>query len=278
MPHFLLILEPWTTKNCLFGLWATERSWLQRLLPSSVAGRYSRWRGSSGPQLKVKSSPRSRLLHLKCTKRGCQSLQVGRLSHRNSASTRQHYKVGSSFQPLQTLADRLPDFLRLSRGMIDDSIVQNLNALMTPSTKPWDPASTSERQIRPVERRPTDPQACQSFKNEVLFQSWQTRSDVLNYCAGVALDPSDPDLALKQVESPNERERVIDERLDPYSGRFFPREARTEILGNLIRNERSVEGIIRSRTWGLVSERCGDHGTGWEEALNRWREDREAHR
>ena len=162
--------------------------------------------------------------------------------------------------------------------MIDDSIVQNLNALMTPSSKPWDPASTSERQIRPVERRPTDPQACQSFKNEVLFQSWQTRSDVLNYCAGVALDPSDPDLALKQVESANERERVIDERLDPYSGRFFPREARTEILGNLIRNERSVEGIIRSRTWGLVSEKCGEHGTGWEEALNRWREDREARR
>lgn len=161
--------------------------------------------------------------------------------------------------------------------MIDDSIVQNLNALMTPSRKPWDPATTSERQIRPVERRPTDPQACQSFKNEVLFRGWQTRSDVLNYCAGVALDPSDPDIALKQVESAKERERVVDERLDPYSGRFFPREARTETLANLIRNERSVEGIIRSRTWGLVSERCGDSGTGWEEALNQWRENGEAH-
>ena len=174
-------------------------------------------------------------------------------------------------------ADGLPDFLRLSRGMIDDSIVQNLNALMTPSRKAWDPAITSERQIQPVERKPTDPQACRSFKNEVLFQSWQTRSDVLNYCAGVALDPNDPDLALKQVESAKERERVVDERLDPYSGRFFPREARTEILANLIRNERSVEGIIRSRTWGLVSERCGDPGTGWEEALNKWRQDREAY-
>ena len=179
---------------------------------------------------------------------------------------------------LRTLTDAMTDFLRLSRGMIDDSIVQNLNALMTPSQKPWDPATTSERQIRPVEREPTDPRACQSFKNEVLFQSWQTRSDVLNYCAGVALDPSDPDLALKEVESAKERERVVDERLDPYSGRFFPREARTETLANLIRNERSVEGIIRSRTWGLVSERCGDPGIGWEEALNRWREDKESHK
>ncbi|MCJ1451628.1 hypothetical protein MMC28_001968 [Mycoblastus sanguinarius] len=160
--------------------------------------------------------------------------------------------------------------------MIDDSIVQNLNALMTPSRAKWDPASAAERQIRPVERRPTDPQACQIFKDDVLFQSWQTRSDVLNYCAAVALDPSDHDLALKQVESAKERERVVDERLDPYSGRFFPREARTEVLANLIRNERSVEGIIRSRTWGLVSERCGDAGMGWEEALNNWRANKKA--
>ena len=179
---------------------------------------------------------------------------------------------------LQALADGLLDFLRLSRGLIDDSIIQNLDALVTPSRKPWDPATSSERQMRPVQRGHTDPQACQSFKNDALFRSWQTRSDVLNYCAGVALDPSDPDLALKQVESAKERERVVDERLDPYSGRFFPRAPRTQILANLIRNERSVEGIIRSRTWSLVSERCGEPGTGWEEALNKWREDTEARR
>lgn len=160
--------------------------------------------------------------------------------------------------------------------MIDDSIVQNLNALMTPSRKRWDPSSTAERQIRPVERKPTDPRACQAFKDDVLFQSWQTRSDVLNYCAGVALNPNDPDLALKEIESAMERDRVVNERLDPYSGRFFPREARTETLANLVRNERSVEGIIRSRTWGLVSERCGSDTAGWEEALNRWRAHKEA--
>lgn len=91
----------------------------------------------------------------------------------------------------------------------------------------------------------------------------------------MALNPADPDLVLKEVESAKERERVVDERLDPYSGRFFPREARTETLANLIRNERSVEGIIRSRTWSLVNDRCGDAGVGWEEALNLWRADRE---
>ncbi len=146
---------------------------------------------------------------------------------------------------------------------------------MTPSRKLWDPASTSERQVRPVERRPTDPEACRSFKDEVLFQSWQTRSDVLDYCASVALNPNDPDLVLKEIETAKERDRVIDKRSDPYSGRFLPSEARTEVLANVIRNERSVESIIRSRTWALVSERCGDSGLGWQETLDKWRADRE---
>lgn len=119
-----------------------------------------------------------------------------------------------------------------------------------------------------------DSTACQGFKDKVLFPSWQTRSDVLTYCAGVATspDPDDPDLILRQTESARDRERVVDERLDPYSARFFPREARTESLANLVRNQRTVEEIIRSRTWGLVSERCGGSSEGWEEALNKWRE------
>lgn len=146
---------------------------------------------------------------------------------------------------------------------------------MTPAQAGFDPSSTSQRQIRPANRRLIDPQSCQNFKNKVLFPSWQTRSDVLTYCAGVATspDPDDPDLILREVESAKDRERVVDERLDPYSARFFPREARTEYLANIIRNERGVENIIRARTWNLVGERCGELGMGWEEALNRWRGD-----
>ena len=104
----------------------------------------------------------------------------------------------------------------------------------------------------------------------MLFPSWQSRSDVLKYCASVALNPEDPDAVLARAESEKEKERVVDERLDPYSGRFFPREPRTEILAGVVRNERSVEGIVRERTWGLVRERCGEDGT-WEEAVERWR-------
>ncbi|MCJ1356337.1 MAG: hypothetical protein MMC33_006332 [Icmadophila ericetorum] len=174
----------------------------------------------------------------------------------------------------------LRDFLRISRGTIDDSIVQNLNALMTPSNDGFDPSSTAEREIQPPGRKLIDFRSCSNFKNNILFRSWQTRSNVLNYCAGVATseDPDDPDLLLREAESAKDRERIVDERLDPYSARFFPRELRTELLALTLRNERAVENIVRSRTWVLVGERCGDASIGFEEALNSWRAREEGRR
>ncbi|KAI9748422.1 MAG: hypothetical protein M4579_007230 [Chaenotheca gracillima] len=174
----------------------------------------------------------------------------------------------------------LRDFLRLSRASIDDSITQNLNALITPSRAGFDPRSTSTRQSRPVGKQQIDPRSCQTFKENVLFQSWQARSDVLNYCASVATspDPDDPESVIREIESLHERERVVDERLDPYSGRFFPREARTESLAALIRNERGVETIVRARTWNLIGERCGTSGESSEDALSRWRRSQDAQR
>ncbi|PGH16264.1 hypothetical protein AJ80_05287 [Polytolypa hystricis UAMH7299] len=168
----------------------------------------------------------------------------------------------------------LRDFLRISRSTIDDTITQNLNALVTPARKGFDPSSTAERQTDYPNKSQIDLSACRTFQDEVLFPSWQMRSDVLNYCAGVATspDPNDPNLVLRETESAKDRERIVDERLDPYSGRFFPREARTESLAILLRNERGVEKIIRSRTWGMVSERCYNASGTWEDALNQWRE------
>lgn len=87
-------------------------------------------------------------------------------------------------------------------------------------------------------------------------------------------DPDDPESVLRQVEDGKVRERVVDERLDPYSARYFPREARTERLAALVRQERAVESIIRARSWGLVVERCGEDWGTWEEALDDWRKRR----
>lgn len=102
----------------------------------------------------------------------------------------------------------------------------------------------------------------------------------MNYCAGVATspDPNDPEHVLREVEDAKARERIVDERLDPYSGRYFPREARTERLASLMRSERMVEEIIRQRTWQIMNERCQAAGSGpsrtWPEALDKWRRDR----
>ncbi|KAL5372264.1 hypothetical protein DPSP01_013621 [Paraphaeosphaeria sporulosa] len=167
----------------------------------------------------------------------------------------------------------LRDFLRISRSAIDDSISQNLNALLVPGQRSFDPASTSSRSLSAPDRS-IPPQTCDTFKQRILFPSWKVRSDVLDYCAGVATapDPDDPDSVLRQIEDDKMRERVVDERLDPYSARYFPKEARTESLAMLMRNERAVEKIIRSRTWSVVGERCGMESDSAEEAFGKWRE------
>lgn len=168
-----------------------------------------------------------------------------------------------------------PDFLRISRSAVDDTISQNLNALLSPSLDGFDPISTSQRLPRPTGKRPIPAAACDSFKQKVLFPSWQARSDVLAYCGGVATspDPDDPDHVLREVEDAKARERVINERLDPYSGRYFPREVRTEALASLVRNERMVESIVRNRTWGMIRERCSDHEFDGEKAFDKWRQE-----
>jgi hypothetical protein len=102
---------------------------------------------------------------------------------------------------------------------------------------------------------------------------------VISYCTSVATspDPNDPDLIEREASNRKDAERIVNERLDPYSGRFFPRESRAEMLASVLRNENAVEGIVRTRTWGIVSERCegvGDSGERWEEGLERWRQGR----
>jgi hypothetical protein len=188
-------------------------------------------------------------------------------SHRSTGYAFFHFR---SLHPLT----HLPDFLRISRSAVDDTISQNLNALLSPSQDAWDPHDTSRSLPRSTGKRAIPAAACTAFKQNVLFPSWQARSDVLAYCAGVATspDPNDPDHILREVEDVRARERVVNERLDPYSGRYFPREVRTEALAALVRSELMVESIVRSRTWGMVRERCSDDEYDGEKALDKWRQ------
>lgn len=99
---------------------------------------------------------------------------------------------------------------------------------------------------------------------------------MLSYCALVATspDPDDPEAAVRAAELERNRERVVNERLDPYSGRVTPSEPRTSRLVMLIRQEQGVENIVRTRTWGVVRDRCGEDVEDWQAALAKWRRER----
>ena len=99
------------------------------------------------------------------------------------------------------------------------------------------------------------------------------------YCSSVATspDPDDPEMVAREVYNRKGEERLVDERLDPYSGRFFPKEARTEELATLLRQESGVEKIVRERSWESVMRRCEGMPVGekWEHGMERWRQTQE---
>jgi Caffeine-induced death protein 2 len=161
------------------------------------------------------------------------------------------------------------DFLRLSRATIDDSIIQNLNALVRPGSRPFDPSITSSRQVKPAfssaSRQHIDSSGCDEFIDKVLFPSWAVRDDVIKYCLSVALAPrtneKDPEALERAAADQAAANRVVDERLDPYSGRYFPKKLRQEALLDVLQNEVAVESIVRDRTRSVIEERC-DNGRG----------------
>lgn len=182
--------------------------------------------------------------------------------------------LSNSFHRLKVLrTNSYAEFLRYSRSSIDDSINQNLNALVTPARAGFDPSSTSHRTPRPGTKE-IDSASCQAFKDRVLFPTWEARRDALYFCGVVAAspDPDDPNATLREMELEENKHRVVNERLDPYSGRFFPREPRTETLASLIRQENQVEAIVKSKTWATVQQRCGGIDDTWEQAFDKWRE------
>ncbi len=142
---------------------------------------------------------------------------------------------------------------------------------MTPSRTGFDPSSTSQLGTRPFSRH-IQASSCQSFKNSVLFPAWEARSRVLSYCALVASspDPDDPEAAIREAEVERNRAKVVEARLDPYASRFIPREPRTERLASIVKQEQDIDNIVRSRTWGVVSERCGGFPKDWETSFEEW--------
>src|SRR5690606_9926751 len=114
----------------------------------------------------------------------------------------------------------LKDFLRLSRSL-DDTLLPALNALHTPSRNLNDTVRYTSHHHVPIARAD-----CADFVDKMLFPTWQARTTVLEYCKTVAdgTDELDEDALRRKEEDERAAKRVVDERLDPYSGRYFPRE------------------------------------------------------
>ncbi|KAF3929279.1 hypothetical protein AA313_de0207103 [Arthrobotrys entomopaga] len=164
----------------------------------------------------------------------------------------------------------LKEFLKTSRATTDDTISQQLSTLSKPPS--FDPSTTTSRQ---PSHRLIPPSTLQSFLSTNLYPSWRQRAEVLTYCAIVATspDPNDPDADVIAKANEAGQQRIVDERLDPYSGRYFPRETRTEILAGVVRNERGVEEIVRERTWEVIQSRSTDGmgGLTWKQAYEEWK-------
>lgn len=97
---------------------------------------------------------------------------------------------------------------------------------------------------------------------------------MLNYCGAVASspDPDDPGAIERRIEQHAREKVTVDERLDPYSARFFPKEPRTERLGLWLRNESMIEEIVRERSWDVLKSRCSGVEGGWKAAYGEWQD------
>ncbi|RKF83594.1 hypothetical protein GcM3_011031 [Golovinomyces cichoracearum] len=168
----------------------------------------------------------------------------------------------------------LRDFFRLSRNL-DDNITQYLYSLLYQSKSGFDPSSLSKFRSQTFGSRTLPTNSCQNFKEKILFPSWRTRDQVLEYCKTVAtkieMDESQPAIGREKGGS------EIDNRSDPYSG-TSSNQTKSEILNAVLRQESQVELIVRSRTWTIMNEKCGSDSRSWEQSLHEWKKSREQER
>jgi len=152
------------------------------------------------------------------------------------------------------------DFLRKSRQYSDDSIETHLNSLLPPRQLFSTPTPTV-----------LGPPHCKDFIRDQLFPTWSSRDDLLSYCSTLA-EKSPEESAAPADPTPKV---VVSERVDPYARRKKEVYEKHEELRRIIRQERSVEQVVRGRTWEVIVRRCQLEGLvfeKWEDAMKQWKE------
>ena len=71
----------------------------------------------------------------------------------------------------------------------------------------------------------------------------------------------------KERDEQRRQAEAINPRLDPYGARAPVGETRREKLARTVREEETVEGIVRRRTWEVMRGRCEGMSGAWEEAM-----------
>lgn len=178
----------------------------------------------------------------------------------------------------------IKDFLRKSRGSLDDTISTQMNNLIVRGkfdiqslSKPW----YLQRPLQSENDTDLDVEAFEALANkggrtrysapskvlceqfaQALLESWNQRSKMIQQCTEIAK----ADLEASSNSSlKSSTEADTNQRLDPYSGRPVYSYNKAEELSRIMRTEAAVEDVIRDRTWRIVRESCGDLPEKWED-------------
>ncbi|ODV78892.1 uncharacterized protein CANTADRAFT_42282, partial [Suhomyces tanzawaensis NRRL Y-17324] len=139
-----------------------------------------------------------------------------------------------------TSPQRIRAFLRLSRIATDDTIREHLNELK-------------------------GNQACDVYYTNTILPQWNARAQIIQYCSDYAIQ------LRAQAEGkhpmPEPKPASADDpdpynlRIDPYAvknrnAELESRFSQVEEVERWVRNERSVESIVREETAKALSDRC----------------------
>ena len=108
-------------------------------------------------------------------------------------------------------------------------------------------------------KRQVPVEACRTFVKDVVLSGWRTRDKVLDYCDRIGAADQQKAEKIQSANKEEEKKKavVVSQRLDPYSGRSpMVTETPADLIRRLVKQERSVESVVRQRTKRIVMERC----------------------
>ncbi|KAK9493339.1 caffeine-induced death protein 2-domain-containing protein [Lipomyces doorenjongii] len=176
-------------------------------------------------------------------------------------------------------AESLRRFLFLSRSLTDDTISADLNSI--PTVKESKILGSGSSWTKPErEKIGSRRRACKDFVYSSVFESWKVRDEILEYCNKIANERK------SEISATAAKKPKVDPRLDPYEARDLPTYTKEEEILSWVASEKSVEDIVRDRSWSIICERCldigtdsasgatpvvGDNGSGWRPAFQTWK-------